>query len=47
MLLVIVLTLGMLGFAMGIIGLAEGIICLTKTDEDFVATYINVKKGWF
>ncbi|MFQ3225044.1 MAG: TM2 domain-containing membrane protein YozV [Lentimonas sp.] len=32
---------------MGIIGLIEGIIYLTKTDEDFVATYINGKKGWF
>lgn len=32
---------------MGIIGLIEGIIYLTKSDEDFVATYINGKKGWF
>ena len=31
----------------GIIGLIEGIIYLTKSDEDFVATYINGKKGWF
>ena len=34
-------------FAMGIIGLIEGIIYLTKTDEEFVATYITNKKGWF
>lgn len=32
---------------MGIIGLIEGILYLTKSDEDFVATYINGKKGWF
>jgi TM2 domain-containing membrane protein YozV len=47
MLLVTVISFGMLGFVMGIIGLIEGIIYLTKSDEDFVATYINGKKGWF
>jgi TM2 domain-containing membrane protein YozV len=31
----------------GLIGLIEGIIYLTKSDEDFVETYINQKKGWF
>jgi len=31
----------------GIIGLVEGIIYLTKSDEDFVQTYIVEKKGWF
>jgi TM2 domain-containing membrane protein YozV len=30
-----------------IIGLVEGIIYLTKSDEEFVATYITGKKGWF
>jgi TM2 domain-containing membrane protein YozV len=30
-----------------IIGLIEGILYLTKTDEQFVATYITGKKGWF
>ena len=30
-----------------IIGLIEGIIYLTKSDEEFVATYINGQKGWF
>ncbi len=30
-----------------IIGVIEGIIYLTKSDEEFVATYINGKKGWF
>jgi TM2 domain-containing membrane protein YozV len=32
---------------MSVIGLAEGIIYLTKTDEDFVNTYIVNKKTWF
>ena len=45
MLLVTVLTLGLAGFIMGLIGLIEGILYLTKSDEDFVATYINNKKG--
>ena len=31
----------------GIIGLIEGIIYLTKSDEDFVKTYVTNKKGWF
>ncbi len=47
MLLLTILTVGMLGFVTGIIGLVEGIIYLTKSDEEFVATYINGKKGWF
>jgi len=47
MLLVSLLSCGFLAWIMGIIGLIEGIIYLTKTDEDFVNTYINNKKGWF
>jgi TM2 domain-containing membrane protein YozV len=47
MLLVTVLTLGIAGFIMGIIGLIEGILYLTKTDEEFVQTYVVGKKGWF
>ncbi|MGJ8633939.1 MAG: TM2 domain-containing protein [Luteolibacter sp.] len=31
----------------GIIGLIEGIIYLTKSDEEFVATYVAGRKGWF
>ncbi len=31
----------------GIIGLIEGIIYLTKSDEEFVATYVTNKRGWF
>ena len=34
-------------YVMGIIGLIEGIVYLTKSDEEFVATYIVGKKGWF
>ena len=30
-----------------IIGLIEGIIYLTKSDEEFVRTYVQNKKGWF
>jgi TM2 domain-containing membrane protein YozV len=47
MLLVTVLTLGILSPIMGIIGLIEGILYLTKSDEDFVKTYVQAKKGWF
>ena len=31
----------------GVIGLIEGIIYLTKSDEEFVQTYIVNKKPWF
>lgn len=47
MLLVTVLTFGFGGLIMGPIGLIEGILYLTKSDEDFVATYVTNKKGWF
>lgn len=47
MLLVTVLSFGFLSFIPGIIGLIEGIIYLTKTDEDFVETYITNRKTWF
>ena len=30
-----------------IIGLIEGIVYLTKSDEEFVNTYITNKRGWF
>lgn len=33
--------------AAGIIGLIEGIIYLTKSDQEFVDTYVNSKKAWF
>jgi TM2 domain-containing membrane protein YozV len=46
MLLVSVLTCGFGALPMSIIGLIEGIIYLTKSDEDFVETYIKGKKAW-
>ena len=30
-----------------LIGFIEGIIYLTKSDEDFVATYVTGKRPWF
>lgn len=47
MLLVTVLTCGIGGCVMHVIGLIEGILYLTKSDEEFVATYVTSKKGWF
>ena len=47
MLLVSFLTCGIGAIVMWIIGLVEGITYLTKSDEDFVATYVISKKGWF
>lgn len=31
----------------GLIALIEGIIYLTKSDEEFVKTYVEGRKGWF
>ncbi|MCM1983804.1 TM2 domain-containing protein [Lyngbya confervoides] len=42
-----VITCGVATMVMGIIGLIEGIIYLTKSDQEFVATYINSQRGWF
>jgi TM2 domain-containing membrane protein YozV len=47
MLLLTILTCGIAGIVMSVIGIAEGIIYLTKTDEEFVNTYVANKKGWF
>jgi TM2 domain-containing membrane protein YozV len=47
MLLVTVLTCGIAGIVMSVVGIIEGIIYLTKSDEEFVQTYIQAKKGWF
>jgi len=33
--------------AASVIGLIEGILYLTKSDEEFVQTYILNKKPWF
>jgi len=34
-------------FLGGFISIIEGVIYLSKSDEDFVNTYIKNKKGWF
>jgi TM2 domain-containing membrane protein YozV len=47
MLAVSVLSCGFGYAVMGVIGLVEGIMYLTKTDEEFVATYVTGKKEWF
>lgn len=38
---------GLPALAIMIVGVVEGIIYLTKTDEEFVQTYIDHKKAWF
>jgi TM2 domain-containing membrane protein YozV len=40
-------TCGVASFVMGVIGLIEGIIYLTKTNEEFEATYLDAEKPWF
>lgn len=47
MLLVSLLTCGFGASVMGIIGLIEGIMYITKTDEEFNATYVDNQKTWF
>lgn len=47
MLCITVLTCGYGGIIIGMIGLIEGIIYLTKSDEEFVRTYVQNKKEWF
>ena len=44
---IIQLLLGVLCGIGGVIGIIEGIIYLTKSDEEFVRTYIYGHKGWF
>jgi TM2 domain-containing membrane protein YozV len=41
------LTCGITTIVVNVIGIVEGIIYLTKSDEEFVRTYILQKKGWF
>jgi TM2 domain-containing membrane protein YozV len=47
MLLVSILTCGIAAPLMHLFGIIEGILYLTKSDEDFVNTYITNKRGWF
>jgi TM2 domain-containing membrane protein YozV len=47
MLLVSVLSCFTLSAIMHVIGIVEGIMYLTKSDEEFVRTYVYGHKGWF
>ncbi len=47
MLLVTLLTCGIGAMVMHVIGVIEGILYLTKSDEEFVRTYVEGKKEWF
>lgn len=47
MLLVTLLTFGFGATIMWVIGLVEGIIYLTKSDEEYVETYVKNQKAWF
>jgi TM2 domain-containing membrane protein YozV len=47
MLLVSLLTCGLAWPIMHIIGLIEGIIYLTKSDQEYVRTYVDGRKEWF
>ena len=47
MLLVSVLSCFTLAGVMHVIGIIEGIMYLTKSDEEFVRTYIYGRRGWF
>lgn len=42
-----VVSCGILAIVPSVIGIVEGIMYLTKSDEEFVRTYIQSKKGWF
>jgi len=41
------MTCGIGSSVMGLIGIIEGIIYLTKTDEEFIQTYVENKRAWF
>jgi len=41
------ISFGMLAWVASIIGLVEGIMYLTKTDQEFYATYVAGRKPWF
>lgn len=43
---VIQLALGLCGIGW-VIGIIEGIVYLTKSDEEFVRTYLEGRRGWF
>ena len=43
----LIFTCGIASMAVSVIGIIEGIMYLTKSDEEFVRTYIQGRKGWF
>lgn len=47
MLLATLLTCGLAAVVVHVIAIIEGIIYLTKTDEEFVRTYVDNRKEWF
>ena len=47
MVVITVVSCGMLAVIPSVIGIVEGILYLTKSDEEFVKTYIQGRKGWF
>ena len=47
MLVISVVSCGFLAIVPCVIGIIEGIMYLTKSDEEFVRTYIQGRKGWF
>ncbi len=47
MLVVTVASCGLGALPMYVIGFAEGIIYLTKSDEEFVRTYVDNRREWF
>jgi TM2 domain-containing membrane protein YozV len=42
-----IITFGFGSALTGLIGVIEGIVYLTKSDEDFVATYVTLRRVWF
>lgn len=46
-LLITLLTCGLAAPIMHVIGIVEGVIYLTKTDPEFVNTYVYGKREWF
>jgi len=40
-------TCGLASCVMWVIGLIEGIVYLTRSDEEFIRTYVIEKKSWF
>ena len=47
MLAISLVSCGILAIVPSVIGIVEGILYLTKSDEEFVRTYLQTKKAWF